>query len=86
MKLDQRHNKQSKSDRQTQGSGEILRKKKSAETKDPRAQHHDLKLARGMCFQNLERHQDHHKRDAGLDSFDRAVGEKDSDEDYRAEK
>ena len=54
MKLDQRDKQQCECGQQTKRDQEILGKKKSAQTKHPANHHHDLELARGVRFQNLE--------------------------------
>ena len=85
MKLDQCHKQKCECGQKTKRDREILGKKKSAKTKHPRHHHHDLEFARGVRFQNFERHQHDDEGHAGLDSFQRAVAKKDGRERYACE-
>src|SRR5207237_9082230 len=75
MKLDERDEQQSESDKQTERNREILREKKSAEAKNPRHHDHDVELACGVRFQNLDRRQHDNKGNARLDPPERTVAE-----------
>ena len=54
MKLDQSDKQQCECDQKTKRDQEILGEKKSSQTQHPGDQHHELELARGVRFQNLE--------------------------------
>src|SRR5207249_7883384 len=75
MKLDERDEQQREGDKQTECNREILREEKSAEAKNPRHHDHDVKLARGVGLQNLDRRQHDNEGNAGLHPSDRAVAE-----------
>src|SRR6266516_3449319 len=75
MKLDERDEQQSEGDKQTKCNREILRQEKSAEAKNPRHHDHDVELACGVRFQNLDRRQHDNEGNAGLDPPERAVAE-----------
>src|SRR6266699_1951611 len=81
MKLDERDEQQSEGDKQTEGNREILREKKSAEAKNPRHHDHDVELACGVRFQNLDRRQHNNEGNAGLDSPERAVAKEQQGQD-----
>src|SRR6266550_4086957 len=75
MKLDERDEQRSESDKQTERNREILREKKSAEAKNPRHHDHDVELACGVRFQNLDRRQHDNEGNARLDPPERTVAE-----------
>src|SRR6266487_5177044 len=81
MKLDERDEQQSEGDKQTKCNREILREKKSAEAKNPRHHDHDVELACGVRFQDLDRRQHNNEGNAGLDSPERAVAKEQQGQD-----
>src|SRR5438552_1504574 len=85
MKLDQCHKQKCECGQKTKRDREVLGKKKSAKTEHPGHHYHDLELARGMCFQNLKRHQNDKKRYARLNALQRSVAEEDGGECHRCE-
>ncbi len=80
MKLDQCDKQQCERGQETKRDREILGKKKSAKTKHPRHHHHHLELARGVRFQNLERHENDKKRHARLDALEGSIAGEDGGE------
>src|SRR6266480_5738024 len=83
MKLDERDEQQSEGDKQTKCNREILREKKSAEAKNPRHHDHDVELACGVRFQNLDRRQHDNEGNARLDPPERTVAEEKEGQDQR---
>src|SRR5436853_4005587 len=80
MKLNQRNQQQGESDEQAKRDRQILGEEKPAKAEHPRHNDHYLELARGVRFDNLERHQDDDEGHAGLNSLYRTISEKDSGE------
>src|SRR5882724_1673474 len=85
MKLDQCHKQQRKCCEEAKCDPEVLGKEKSAKTKHPSHQHHDLELTRGVRFQNLERYENDKERYARLNSLEGTIAGEDGEEGHGRE-
>ena len=79
MKLDKCHEQQHESGEQAKRDGEVLRKEKSAKTKHPSYEDHDLELSRGVRFQNLESHENDKQRYPRLNTLQGTVASEDGE-------
>src|SRR6476659_7587498 len=62
MKLDQCHREQGERDQEAKRCRQVLREKKSTQTKHPPDEYHDSELTCRMCFENFQRRENYKER------------------------